>query len=56
LNKVRTERHMTGARPIRAATKLVIPMDNPSESLMFPSCLAAKSADAHDSCSGDRNR
>src|SRR4029077_3564393 len=31
LNKVRTERRMTGARPMRAATKLVIPMDNPSE-------------------------
>ena len=37
LNSVRTERRMTGARPIRAATRLVIPIDNPSESLMFPS-------------------
>jgi hypothetical protein len=25
---------MTGARPIRAATKLVMPIDNPSESLI----------------------
>jgi hypothetical protein len=31
---------MTGGRPIRAATRFVIPIDNPSESLMFPSCLA----------------
>jgi hypothetical protein len=31
---VSTERRMTGGRPMRAATKLVIPMDNPSESFM----------------------
>ena len=36
-NSVRTERRITGGRPTRAATRLVIPMDNPSESVM--SCL-----------------
>ena len=39
LNSVRTERRMTGGRPIRAATRFVIPIDNPSESLMFPSLV-----------------
>ena len=33
-NSVRTERRMTGGRPTRAATRLVIPIDNPSESVM----------------------
>jgi hypothetical protein len=35
LNRVRMDRRVTGWRPTRAATKLVIPIDNPSASLII---------------------
>ena len=38
---------MTGGRPMRAATRLVIPIDNPSESLIFTPGVASNSADTH---------
>ena len=43
-NSVRTDRRVTGGRPSRAATRLVIPTDNPSASLMsYPLSLARSS-------------
>src|SRR6478735_8216275 len=34
-NTVSTDRRITGGRPIRAATRLVMPIDNPRESLIY---------------------
>ena len=42
-NRVSTERRMTGGRPMRAATRLVIPIDNPRESLIFSSAFGRTS-------------
>ncbi len=43
LNRVSTDRRVTGGRPSRAATRLVIPTDNPSESLTrFPRRLGSR--------------
>ena len=38
-NSVNTARRITGGRPTRAATRFVIPMDNPRESLMHTPCV-----------------
>jgi hypothetical protein len=41
LNKVNAERRTTGRLPTRAATRLVVPIDNPNGSLITDHTIAA---------------
>jgi hypothetical protein len=40
-NRVNTERRITGGLPTRAATRLVVPIDNPKGSLITEHRIAA---------------